>query len=143
MTAETGKPLLESYTAELFLALEQLRWTAASAEQVIGAEQVRFTQPYLRLARPAPARALRRRRGDHAVELPVRDPVHTDHCGRGGRQLGRGQAVRARAAHGPGWNARSEEAGAPSGLVRVVQDAATGEQLVRARGMLKVFFTRS
>ena len=47
MTAETGKPLLESYTAELFLALEQLRWTAANAEQVIGAEQVRFTQPCL------------------------------------------------------------------------------------------------
>ena len=103
VTAETGKPLLESYTAELFLALEQLRWTAANAEQVIGAERVRLHAAVpAPQARPAPVRALRRRRGDHAVELPVRDPVHTDHCGRGGRQLGRDQAVRARAAHGVG-----------------------------------------
>src|SRR4029077_7383610 len=36
ITAETGKPMLEAYTAELFLALEQLRWTAVNAERVIG-----------------------------------------------------------------------------------------------------------
>src|SRR6266508_6900896 len=47
ITAETGKPLLESYVAELFLALEHLRWTAEHAGKVLAAERIRFTQPYL------------------------------------------------------------------------------------------------
>ena len=81
ITAETGKPVLEAYTAELFLALEQLRWTAANAERVVGGERVRFTQPYLRHKRGRLLyEPLRRRRGDRAVELPLRHPVHPDDC---------------------------------------------------------------
>src|SRR6266511_3436484 len=44
ITAETGKPLLESYVAELFLALEHLRWTAEHAGKVLAAEGIPFTQ---------------------------------------------------------------------------------------------------
>ena len=48
VTAETGKPLLESFTAELFVGLDNLVWAAANAGRVLRPEQLRFPQPHLR-----------------------------------------------------------------------------------------------
>jgi acyl-CoA reductase-like NAD-dependent aldehyde dehydrogenase len=145
VTAETGKPLLESYTAELFLALEQLRWTAANAERVIGSERVRFTQPYLRHKR---GRLLYEPYGAVAVITPWNFPFGIPFTQTIAAVAAGNAVVVKPSEHAPlagTWVERAfEEAGAPSGLVRVVQgDGVTGEQLVRARGIAKVFFTGS
>ena len=42
VTAETGKPLVESYTAELFVALDNIVWAAENAERVLRPERLRF-----------------------------------------------------------------------------------------------------
>ena len=41
VTAETGKPLVESYAAELFVSAESVRWIARYAERVLGGERLR------------------------------------------------------------------------------------------------------
>src|SRR5438876_1867675 len=48
VTAEMGKPLVESFTAELFVGLDNLVWAAANAGHVLRPERLRFRQPHLR-----------------------------------------------------------------------------------------------
>src|SRR5919198_1680562 len=48
VTAETGKPLVESYTAELLVSVENARWTAANAPRVLRVERAPFRQLYLK-----------------------------------------------------------------------------------------------
>ena len=145
ITAETGKPVLEAYTAELFLALEQLRWTAANAERVIGGERVRFGAPYLRHKH---GRLLYEPYGAVAVIAPWNFPFGIPFT-QTIAAVAAGNAVVVKPSElAPltgEWVQRAfEEAGAPAGLVRIVQgDGATGELLVRARGIAKVFFTGS
>ena len=95
-------------------------------------------------ARPAAVRAVRRGRRDRAVELPFRHPVHADDRGSRGGERRRGQAVRARPADrrvGPASLRGSRRPG--WARAHVQGDGATGELLVRARGIAKVFFTGS
>ena len=145
ITAETGKPVLEAYTAELFLALEQLRWTAANAERVIAGERVRFGAPYLRHKH---GRLLYEPYGAVAVIAPWNFPFGIPFT-QTIAAVAAGNAVVVKPSElAPltgEWVQRAfEEAGAPAGLVRIVQgDGATGELLVRARGIAKVFFTGS
>jgi acyl-CoA reductase-like NAD-dependent aldehyde dehydrogenase len=145
ITAETGKPLLESYTAELFLALEQLRWTAANAGKVLGGESVRFTQPYLRHKR---ARLLYEPYGVVAVVSPWNFPFGIPFT-QTIAAVAAGNAVVVKPSElaplSGAWVQRAfDAAGAPPGLVRTVQgDASAGKQLVRSRGIAKVFFTGS
>jgi acyl-CoA reductase-like NAD-dependent aldehyde dehydrogenase len=145
ITSETGKPVLEAYTAELFLALEQLRWTAANAEKVVGAERVRFTQPYLRHKR---GRLLYEPYGAVAVIAPWNFPFGIPFT-QTIAAVAAGNAVIVKPSElaplSGAWVERAfEAAGAPAGLVRVAQgDGSTGEELVRARGVAKVFFTGS
>jgi succinate-semialdehyde dehydrogenase/glutarate-semialdehyde dehydrogenase len=145
VTAETGKPVLEAYTAELFLALEQLRWTAANAERVVGGERVRFTQPYLRHKR---GRLLYEPHGAVAVIAPWNFPFGIPFTQTIAAVVA-GNAVIVKPSElaplSGAWVERAfEAAGAPAGLVRVAQgDGSTGEELVRARGIAKVFFTGS
>jgi len=47
VTAETGKPLAESFTSELLVAVENVRWLASGVEEVLAPERLRFPQPYL------------------------------------------------------------------------------------------------
>src|ERR671936_3193241 len=42
VTAETGKPVFESYTAELLVAVEHARWVAANAPRVLRVERAPF-----------------------------------------------------------------------------------------------------
>jgi acyl-CoA reductase-like NAD-dependent aldehyde dehydrogenase len=145
ITAETGKPVLEAYTAELFLALEQLRWTAANAERVIGAERVRFTQPYLRHKR---GRLLYEPYGAVAVIAPWNFPFGIPFTQTIAAVAAGNSVVVKPSELAPLsglWVERAfKAAGAPAGLVRVVQgEGSTGEALVRSRGIAKVFFTGS
>ena len=145
ITAETGKPLVESYTAELFLALEQVRWTVANAERVIGPERVSFTQPYLRHKR---GRLLYEPYGVVAVIAPWNFPFGIPFTQTVAAVAAGNSVVVKPSELAPLTGAWVEHAfaaaGAPAGLVRVVQgDGATGEELVRARGIGKVFFTGS
>ena len=145
ITAETGKPVIESYTAELFLALEQLRWTAGNAERVLGAERVRLPQIYLRHKR---GRVLYEPYGAVAVIAPWNFPFGIPFT-QTLAAVAAGNAVVVKPSEvAPLSGAWVEQAfttaGAPPGLVRVVHgDGATGEELVRARGISKVFFTGS
>jgi acyl-CoA reductase-like NAD-dependent aldehyde dehydrogenase len=45
--AETGKPLVEAYTSELYPALDALAWLERHVPRVLAAERVRMTQPHL------------------------------------------------------------------------------------------------
>src|SRR5207248_4490828 len=47
VTAETGKPIVESFTTELLLAVEQLLWLASHAGRVLAPERLRYGIPYL------------------------------------------------------------------------------------------------
>lgn len=145
ITAETGKPLLESYVAELFLGLEHLRWTAQHAGKVLGDERVRFTQPYLLHKR---GRLLYEPLGVVAVVSPWNFPFGIPFT-QTVAAVAAGNAVVVKPSEltplTGAWVERAfEQAGAPPGLVRVVQgDGKVGEILVRARGIAKVFFTGS
>ncbi|HEX9415439.1 MAG TPA: aldehyde dehydrogenase family protein [Gaiellaceae bacterium] len=145
ITAETGKPLLESYVAELFLALEHLRWTAEHAGKVLAAERIRFTQPYLLHKR---GRLLYEPLGVVAVVSPWNFPFGIPFT-QTVAAVAAGNAVVVKPSEltplTGAWVQRAfEEAGAPAGLVRVAQgDGAVGETLVRSRGIAKVFFTGS
>src|ERR687883_1784409 len=48
VTAETGKPLVESYTSEVLVSVENARWVAANAPRVLRPEQAPFRQLSLR-----------------------------------------------------------------------------------------------
>src|ERR671931_341656 len=48
VTAETGKPFVESYTAELLVSVENARWGAANAPRVLRTERAPFPQLYLK-----------------------------------------------------------------------------------------------
>src|ERR671925_1206094 len=48
VTAETGKPLVESYTSEVLVSVENARWVAANAPRVLRPERAPFPQLYLR-----------------------------------------------------------------------------------------------
>src|SRR5919198_167486 len=48
VTAETGKPLVESYTAELLVSVENALWVAANAPRVLLVEKAPFAQLYLK-----------------------------------------------------------------------------------------------
>ena len=47
VTAETGKPIVEAYTTELMLGVEQVAWLAKNAERVLAPERIRYGIPYL------------------------------------------------------------------------------------------------
>ncbi len=114
-------------------------------QRVVGGERVRFTQPYLRHKR---GRLLYEPYGAVAVIAPWNFPFGIPFT-QTIAAVAAGNAVVVKPSEltplSGAWVERAfEAAGAPAGLVRVVQgDAATGEQLVRSRGIAKVFFTGS
>jgi len=145
VTAETGKPLLESYTAELFVALDNLLWAAANAGRVLKAERVRFRQPHLRHKR---GWLLYGPLGVVAVISPWNFPFGIPFT-QAAFAVAAGNAVVVKPSErtplSGAWVERAfREAGAPERLVQVVQGAGeVGEALVRAPGTAKVVFTGS
>jgi acyl-CoA reductase-like NAD-dependent aldehyde dehydrogenase len=145
VTAETGKPVAESYTAELFVALDNIVWAAANAPQVLRPERLRFPQPHLRHKRGS---LLYEPLGVIALISPWNFPLGIP-LTQAAFALAAGNAVVLKPSEltplSGAWVERLfREAGAPEGLVRVVQGRGdTGEALVRAPGIAKVVFSGS
>ena len=145
VTAETGKPLVESYTAELFVALDNVLWAATNAPRVLGPERLRFGQPHLRHKR---GWLLYEPLGVVAVISPWNFPLGIP-LTQAAFAVAAGNACVVKPSEltplTGAWVERLfAEAGAPPGLVRVVQGAAaTGEALVTAPGTAKIVFTGS
>jgi len=145
VTAESGKPLVESYVAELFVALDNIIWAAENAERVLRPERLRFPQPHLRHKR---GWVLYEPLGAIAVISPWNFPLGIP-LTQAAFAVAAGNAVVLKPSEltplTGGWVERLfREAGAPDGLVRVAQGRAeTGEALVRAPGIAKVVFTGS
>jgi acyl-CoA reductase-like NAD-dependent aldehyde dehydrogenase len=145
VTAETGKPLTESYTAELFVALDNLVWAASNAGRVLRPERLRFRQPHLRhkhgwlLYEPLGVVAVISP-WNFPLGIPLTQAVFA---------VASGNAAVVKPSEltplSGAWVERLfREADAPEGLVRVVQGGPeTGQALVRAPGVAKVLFTGS
>ena len=145
VTAETGKPLVESYTAELFVALDNLVWAAANAGRVLQPEPVRFRQPHLRHKRGS---LFYEPLGVIAVISPWNFPFGIAFT-QAVFAVAAGNAVVVKPSEvtplSGAWVQRVfREAGAPKRLVQVMQGGPeVGEALVRAPGTAKVVFTGS
>ena len=146
VTAETGKPLTESLASELLVAVENLRFLAASVEDVLAPERLRFPQPYLWHKR---GWLVYEPHGVVAVVSPWNFPFAIP-LTQAATAVAAGNAVVVKPAEltplsGEWVESAFREAGAPPGLVRVVQGIGetVGDALVRARGVSKVLFTGS
>jgi succinate-semialdehyde dehydrogenase/glutarate-semialdehyde dehydrogenase len=145
VTAETGKPLAESFTTELLPAVDQARWTAANAEKVLARERLPMPQPHLLHKRGyldyEPL-------GVVAIVSPWNFPLGIP-FGQVATAVAAGNAALVKPSEltpvSATWLVRAfAEAGVPPGLVQVLQgDGALGRELVRADGIAKVFFTGS
>jgi len=145
VTAETGKPIVEAYTTDLMLGVEQVAWIAKNVERVLAPERIRYGIPYLAHKR---ARIVYEPLGVVAVITPWNFPFSIPLSQVAGA-VAAGNAVVLKPSEltplAGEWVARVfAEAGAPPSLVRVVQGAGeTGAALVQAPGVAKVVFTGS
>ena len=140
VTAETGKPLVESYTAELFVALDNLVWAASNVGRVLRPERVRYPQPHLRHKR---GWLLYEPLGVVAVISPWNFPFAIPFT-QAAFAVAAGNAVVVKPWELTPLSGAWLERLFPNGLVRVVQGAGeVGEALVRAPGIAKVVFTGS
>ena len=140
VTAETGKPLVESYTAELFVALDNLVWAASNATRVLRPERLRYPQPHLRHKR---GWLLYEPLGMVAVISPWNFPFGIPFT-QAALAVAAGNAVVVKPSELTPLSGAWVERLFPDGLVRVVQGGGdVGEALVRAPGTDKVLFTGS
>jgi succinate-semialdehyde dehydrogenase/glutarate-semialdehyde dehydrogenase len=146
IVAETAKPRLEAITTEVFVCLDTLVWLARNAERALRPERLRFPQPHLLHKK---AWLSYEPLGVVAVVSPWNFPFSIPFTQAATAVAAGNAAVVKPAELTPLSGALVEEvfrrAGAPSGLVRVVQGAGevVGDALVRARGVGKVVFTGS
>jgi acyl-CoA reductase-like NAD-dependent aldehyde dehydrogenase len=146
VTAENGKPLAEAYTSELLVAVDNASWMAANAVRTLAPERVRFPQPHLKHKR---GRLLHEPIGVVAVIAPWNFPFAIPFV-QAAAAVAAGNAVVVKPSEltplTGAWVERVfAEAGAPLGLVRVVQGEGetVGDALVRSPGVGKVVFTGS
>ena len=143
--AETAKPRTEAIAHDLYPAVDHAAWLARNAARVLADEPIRFTQLHLRTKK---ASLLHEPLGVVAAITPWNIPfgipfteVATAITAGNGVVLKPSELTPLTGE----WVARVlEEAGAPTGLVQVVQgDAPVGAALVEQPGIAKVFFTGS
>jgi acyl-CoA reductase-like NAD-dependent aldehyde dehydrogenase len=146
IVAETGKPLVEALTADVFVSLDNASWLARAAEKVLRPERVRFSQPHL-LHKRGQVRYVPI--GVVAVISPWNFPFGVPFT-QVATAVAAGNAVVLKPSElTPLTGAWVEEvfrrAGAPPGLVRVVQGTGPtiGDALVGHRGIHAVVFTGS
>ncbi|HEY1368465.1 MAG TPA: aldehyde dehydrogenase family protein [Gaiellaceae bacterium] len=146
LSAEVGKPPVEAYTTELIVALDHLVWLARNAGQVLRPERLPMPQLHLRHKR---AHLLYEPYGVIGVIAPWNFPFSIPLVDAATAVVA-GNAVVVKPSEltplSGEWVERVfAEAGAPAGLVRVIQGEGEtiGEALVRARGLDKLFFTGS
>ncbi len=145
ITAETGKPLVESLTSDAFPALDSLVWLGANAESLLRPERLKFPQLHLRHKK---GWLVYEPRGVVAVVSPWNYPLGVPLTQVASAVVAGNGVVLKPSELTPltgDWIARAfAAAGAPAGLLRVVQGGPeTGAALVRARGLGKVVFTGS
>jgi acyl-CoA reductase-like NAD-dependent aldehyde dehydrogenase len=145
VVAETAKPLVEAWTAELFVGLDNLLWTSSNGGRILAPERLRTPQPHLRHKR---GWLLHEPLGAVAVISPWNFPFgipFTEVV----TAVAAGNAVLLKPSEltplsGAWVSTVFERAGTPPGLVRVLQGGGeTGAALVSAPGIAKVFFTGS
>ncbi len=145
IVAETAKPRTEAIANELYAAVDHAAWLARQAPRILADERVRFSQLHLKTKR---ARLLYEPLGVVGAITPWNIPfgipfvqVATAVSAGNGVVLKPSELTPLTA----DWVPRIlEEAGAPAGLVHVVQgEAEVGAALVDDPGIAKVFFTGS
>ncbi len=146
VTAESGKPLVEAYSHDLFIAVENLVWVAGNVGRVLRPERARYRPPFLKHKR---GWTVYEPLGVVAVVSPWNFPFAIPFT-QTATAVAAGNSVVVKPSEltplSGEWIQRAfEEAGAPKGLVRVLQGAGetVGDALVRARGVAKVIFTGS
>ncbi|MCZ7589255.1 MAG: aldehyde dehydrogenase family protein [Gaiella sp.] len=145
ISSETGKPLAEAYLHDLLVAADACRWHADNLGRVLGEERLPFPQLVLRHKRGALRYEPLGVVGiitpwNFPFAIPVRQAVTAVAAGNA--------AIVKPSELTPLSGAWVEEvfrrAGAPAGLVRVVQGAGdVGEALVRHRAVAAIVFTGS
>jgi succinate-semialdehyde dehydrogenase/glutarate-semialdehyde dehydrogenase len=144
VTAETGKPLLESYTAELFVSAENTRWIGRAAGRVLRPERLRTP----RLIAFKRSHVVHEPLGVIAVISPWNFPFaipFTQVCA----VVATGNAAVIKPSElaplsGEWVPQVFDEAGFPADLVRTVHGpTGTGEALVEATRVAKILFTGS
>jgi acyl-CoA reductase-like NAD-dependent aldehyde dehydrogenase len=143
---ETGKPVVEAYTSELFVCLDNLAWLAANLGKVLQRERIPVRQPYLPHKRawlhhePIGVVGI-----VSAWNFPLGVPLT-----QAASAVAAGNAVVLKPSELTPLTGRLVEelfrrAGAPAGLVRAVQGSGetVGDALVRQRGIGKLIFTGS
>jgi acyl-CoA reductase-like NAD-dependent aldehyde dehydrogenase len=144
ITAETGKPLVEAYTAELFVAAESARWIGRNAGRVLGVERLRTP----RLIAFKRGRVLNEPLGVVGVISPWNFPLGVPFT-QVTAVVGTGNAAVLKPSEltpltGELVAQLFSDAGFPPDLVRVVHGAGkTGQALVEANGVAKIVFTGS
>ena len=146
IVAETGKPLTEAYTSELFVCLDNLTWLASNLGRVLRRERMPMPQVYL----PHKRAWLRYEpMGVVGIVSPWNFPLGVPLTQVATAIAAGNAAVLKPSELTPLTGALIEDlfrrAGAPPGLVRVVQGTGetVGDALVRQRGVHKLVFTGS
>ena len=145
VVSETAKPRIEAFTSDLVAALDSLAWLAREAPRLLAPERVRYPQPHLWHKR---ARLLYEPLGVVGVIAPWNFPFGIPFT-QTAFALAAGNAVVLKPSElTPLSGALVErlfaEAGAPEGLVRVVQGSGeTGRALVESASLAKLLFTGS
>ncbi len=143
---ETGKPLVEAYTHDLFVAVEELMWLSAHLERVLSRERLRFPQLVLKQKR---GWVIHEPVGVVGIISPWNFPLGLP-LTQVATAVAAGNAVVLKPSElTPLVGAKIEElfrrAGAPAGLVRVVQGdgESIGAALVGHRQVDALVFTGS
>ena len=145
VSAETGKPRMEAVSHDLFPSLDHASWLARNAGKELRPRRIRFRQPHLLLKR---AWERHEPYGVVAVVSPWNVPFAIPFTITA-TAIAAGNAVVLKPSEltpsSGEWVRRVlEEAGAPPGLVSVVQgESRVGEALVAEPRIAKVFFTGS
>ena len=145
ITSESGKPLAEAYAHDVLVGADACRWHADNLGRVLGQEQLPFRQLVLRHKRGA----LRYEPlGVVAIVTPWNFPLAIPLRQVAAAVAAGNAAIVKPSELTPLCGAWVEElfrrAGAPAGLVRVVQGAGdVGDALVRHRSIAAVVFTGS
>ncbi|PWU20240.1 MAG: aldehyde dehydrogenase [Candidatus Rokuibacteriota bacterium] len=146
VTSETGKPIVESFTTELYPALESVHWLASNVDRVLRPERLPMTQLLLKHKR---GYLVYEPLGVVAVISPWNFPFAIPFTQAVAAVAARNGVVLKPAEWTPlsgAWVERLfSEAGFPSGLVRVVQGEGptVGAELARTAGVARVIFTGS
>ncbi len=146
ISAETGKPLVEAFTTEVFVSLDNAHWIARQTPKALAPERVGFPQLHLKhkrgWIRHEPLGAV-------GVISPWNFPFGIPFT-ETAMAVAAGNAVLLKPAELTplcgAWIGRLfAEAGAPPGLVQVLQGEGdtVGDALVRAPGVAKILFTGS